>query len=388
MDEEAIRSLFPGTGAGAYFNAAAAALVPTAVREAMDEVVSGWVARGIRSFQENMAVVAATREAAARLLSCEPAEIAFTANTAEGISRIACGLEWRWGDEVVLGDMEYPANVYPWAIQQRNGVRLRIVRSVDGQIPADRLIDSIGPNTRVVAVSMVQFGNGYRVDLESLGRVCRERGVLLAVDAIQGLGVFPVDVKGAGIGALAVDGRKWLMGPAGAGFLFVDSEWTGRIRPVVAGALSVGNTSDFMQYLGRIDDKGILDLDDLYRPGAGRYEAGYYNVAGLAGLGAALQVGEAIGGKVILERVTALEDRLRRGLRERGLQVHGSSRPEERSGIVSFSVPGEAEAVFRALESSGYSLAVRDGRLRAAPHVYNTFDEVDALLHSLDEIVG
>lgn len=388
MDEATIRSWFPGTRHRAYFNAAAASLLPVQVKEAIDSVTAGWIEKGILCWASDMARVEETREAAADLVGCAPREIALVSNTAEGISRVAAGIDWKEGDEVVLGDLEYPANVYPWAAQQRRGARLRWVRSDEGRLDAGRLIDAIGSRTRVLAVSMVQFGSGYRVDLDALGEACRSSGVLLVVDAIQGLGVFPLDVKKIGIGALATDGRKWLMGPAGAGFLFVDEERIPEIRPVSAGALSVRNPNDFLQYVDRTDGQGRIGLDAMLREGAGRYEPGYPNVCGMAGLGAALTVGAEIGRDVIHGRVTSLVGRLVDALAARGWPVYGPAVKEERSGIVSFSVDADADRISGELDRSGYSLAVRDGRLRVSPHVYNTEGEIDGLLARLDELTG
>ncbi len=383
MTEAEILAEFPGTAGRHYLNAAAASLLPRSVGEAMAEAARAQVARGILTWSEDMRRVAAAREAAARLLGASPSDVAFVANTAEAVARVADGLDWRDGDEVVLGDLEYPANVYPWAAQADRGARIRLVRSEDGRLPAERLVEAIGPRTRVVAVSHVQFSTGYRVDLEPLGAACAARGVLLAVDAIQGLGVFPVDVQRLGIGVLAADGRKWLMGPSGTGILCVAPEWTARIRPRAVGALSVTGSEDLLSWAGRVDGAGRLEIEAMLRDGAGRFEAGYPNVVSLAGLRAALDLGERIGRATILERVQARVSRLIEGLASRGLRVHGPRTAEERSGIVSFELPGDAVGHWKRLGERGILVAARDGRLRAAPHVYNTDDDVDALLEAL-----
>jgi selenocysteine lyase/cysteine desulfurase len=262
-----------------------------------------------------------------------------------------------------------------------------MVKSDNGRLEAERLIDALGPRTRVLAVSMVQFTSGYRVDLGALGRACEARGVLLVADAIQGLGVFPVDVRETGVGALATDGRKWLMGPAACGFLYVRPDWVPRISPSVPGALSVTNFDDHLQYTNRLDEEGQIRLADLYRPAAGRYETGFYNMVGLAGLSEALSLGDEIGRERIRARVTSLVNRLVRGVGDRGWDVYGPRTEHERSGIVSFTVPASPETLFRGLNAAAFSISVRDGRLRASPHVYNTADEVDAFLSKLDELV-
>jgi selenocysteine lyase/cysteine desulfurase len=386
LTEAEIRAHFPGTRALAYFNAAAASLLPVEAAAALAAAAQRQCEGGILSWGRDMRAVASAREAVARLLGAASDDVAFVANTSEGIAKVAGGLDWSDGDEIVLGDLEYPANVYPWACQRPRGARLRFVPSEDGCLPAERLIAALGARTRVLAVSMVQFTSGYRVDLAPLAEACRRRGILFVLDAIQGLGVFPVDVGALGVGALAADGRKWLMGPPGSAFLYVAPEWRERIRPRAAGVESVRDAGDMLQHLRLLDADGQLDLAPLLREGAGRYEAGYPNVPSIAGLGASLALAEAIGRDVIRARVVALVERLRSGLERQGRSIHGPRAAPERSGIVAFDVPGDPDAWFRALGARKISLGVRGGRLRAAPHVYNDDADVDRLLEALGEI--
>lgn len=386
MTPDEIRELFPGTRDLIYLNAASQALLPLPVAERVEGVARRLMRRGITSFPEEMAQLERTRGLAARLIGCEPESIAFTANTAEGISRIAQGLDWREGDEVLLADLEFPANVYPWAAQRDRGVRLRFVASEEGRAEARRYIDAIGPRTRVLSVSHVQFASGYRVALEPLAEACRERGVLFVVDAIQSLGVCPLDLRG--VGALAVDGRKWLMGPPGCGLLYVAPEWIERIRPRTPGALSVTHPEALLQFTEWLDAYGGLDLHGRgrLRPGAGRYESGYPNVVGVAGLGAALELGERIGRPEVHRRVAQLAAHAVRQLEQAGYPVFGPRDAEERAGIVAFSIRGSAEEVFRRLNEDGISISSREGRLRLAPHVYNTEEEVDRVVARVREL--
>jgi selenocysteine lyase/cysteine desulfurase len=382
---EEIRELFPGTRRLVYFNAAAQSLLPQPVAERVAEVARRQSHRGILSFSEDMHLVERAREAAARLVGCQAGSIAFTGNTADGIACIAEGLDWGEGDEVVLADLEFPANVYPWAAQRRRGVRLRFVPSEEGRIEAERYLAQLTDRTRVLAVSHVQFASGYRIDLEPLSRACRERGILFVVDAIQSLGVCPIDVRALGIGALAVDGRKWLMGPAGCGLLYVAPEWVERISPSAVGTQSVNHPEKIMQYLEWIDDEGQLELraPGRLREGAGRFEAGFPNLIGIAGLGAALELGERIGRPAIHRRIAQLVERCVDRLGQADFRIHGPQRAEERVGIVAFEVEGSAERLFRRLNREGFSVSVREGRIRIAPHVYNTEDEIDRLVEKV-----
>jgi selenocysteine lyase/cysteine desulfurase len=386
VTEAEIRAEFPGSASLAYFNVASGSLVPTCVADVVAATLRAQVERGIHTWADDMRRVEGTRAALARLIGASPAEIAFASNTGEAISKVADGFAWRDGDEVVLGDLEYPANVYPWAAQRDRGVGLRVVRSEGGRLPASRLIEAIGPRTRVLAVSQVQFSTGYRVDLAALGEACRRHDVLFVVDAIQGLPVFEVDVKALGIGALAAEGRKWLMGPSGTGFLYLAPEWLDRIRPRSAGALSVQGAGDMLRWVRELDASGQLDLGPMWRPGSARFEPGYPNVAGIAGLGAALELARRIGLETIRTRVERHVERLVSGLAARGLRVHGPAAREERSGIVAFAVPGDPDRWCRELGARSISLGVRDGWLRAAPHVYTADTDVDRLLGAIDEL--
>ncbi len=383
MTEAEIRALWPGASKVRYFNAASQALLPVPVADAVRRTLDRWVEGGIHAWPEDMREVEGARSLLARLVGADPRDVAFTANTADAVARVALGLGLREGDEIVLSDLEYPANVYPWTTR---GARLRLVPSSGGRVDPERLVDAIGPRTRVLALSMVQFSSGFRSDLAPLGEACRRRGVLFFVDVIQGLGVFPVDMRAMGIGALAGEGRKWLAAPPGTGFLAVGPEWIARIRPSSIGAMSVSPDFGMLGWVPRVAREGDLDLDPVYREGAGRYEAGYYNVAGLAGLAAALALHRSIGPETVRSRVEARVDEIVRGVESLGLPVFGPRAREERSGIVSIEVAGDAEVWRRQLAGAGISVGVRDGRLRAAPHVYNEGRDVEALLEALDRL--
>ena len=380
MTQDEIRALFPGTRELVYFNAAAQALLPSPVVERVEQVARRHAERGIMGYSDDVRELEQARAAAARLVGCDPRSIAFTGNTAEGLSRIAQGVDWREGDEIVLCDLEYPANVYPWAAQQSRGARLRFVRSRDGRVEAERYLERIGPRTRVVAVSHVQFATGYRVDLELLAEACRERGAMLVLDAIQSLGVVPLDLQALGVAAMAVEGRKWLLGPPGCGFLYVAPEWEEAIRPVALGSRSVRDADDLLQYRGWLDDGELLDLDEHLADGAARFEAGYPNLLGIAGLGAALEFAEEIGRERIQAHIAGLVARFVARLEQAGLPIYGPRHPEQRAGIVSFEIPGSPESLFEQLNLEAISLAVREGRVRVAPHIYNTEEEVDAVV--------
>jgi cysteine desulfurase / selenocysteine lyase len=313
------------------------------------------------------------RSQVALLINAKPDEVAFTKNTSEGISFVANGLSWQNGDNVVISNVEFAANVYPWQALRARGVQVRMVLEEDGRIPIERLIEAIDNRTRVVSISSVQYASGFRTDLATLGEFCQSKGVLLCVDAIQSLGAFPIDVKGMNIDFLAADGHKWLCAPEGAGLFYVRKELHGHLHPTTIGWLSMKEPFAFSKHQFEFHDS------------ARRYEAGSYNMPGIYALGGAVELFLELGIENIAKRLLSLTDRLTAGLREKGYRVISSRVPAEASGIVSFiSDLHDHDQIQRHLEGEHrIVISVRSGRLRASPHVYNSEREIDQLVEML-----
>jgi selenocysteine lyase/cysteine desulfurase len=313
------------------------------------------------------------RTAAARLINADAAEVTFVKNTSEGLGFVANGLHFSHGDNIVTTACEFPANIYPWKNLQSAGVRLKMVPEDNGRVDVGRLIESIDSRTRVVTVSSVQYASGYRMDLATLGRACKEKGVFLVVDAIQSLGCIPCDVKAMNIDFLAADGHKWLLGPEGAGVFYCSRELIGHLRPSCVGWLSMKDEREFGRFHFEL------------REDARRFDAGSYNLVGIHGLGGALAMFEELGVAEVWTRVRELTDRLVAGVREKGYRVISSRSPGEESGIVAFiSDHHNHEQICRHLrEEHRTIISVRAGRLRASPHFYNTPDEIDQLVRNL-----
>jgi selenocysteine lyase/cysteine desulfurase len=313
-----------------------------------------------------------TRALVARFLNAEPGEIAFVRNTAEGISFVANGLRWQAGDNVVATNAEYPANMYPWLNLVEHGVIVKMVQEKDGRLFLEDLDKAIDTRTRAVAISFVEFSSGFMNDIVALGRLCRERGVLYVVDAIQGLGAFPVDVQQAGIDVLACGGQKWLLGPRGCGIFYCSRRAMEQIRVTVVGASSV------------VDEENYLDYNLTFKPDARRFEYGTHNTVGIAGLRGAIELLMEVGPENVARQILALTDRFCERVIDKGYTLFSSRRPGEKSGIVSFYKKGmESAPIAAQLQAQRFVLSVRDGRLRLSPHFYNTIDEIDALLEAL-----
>lgn len=369
---EDIRERFPVTRNYNFQNHAGVAPISRPAAEAMirctEEIRD---TAGVRSaFYKHAEHI---RKLGAQLINATPEEIAFVKNTTEGIGWVANGLNWKKGDNVVTTNVEFPANIYPWMGLSERGVQLKMVPEENGRVPVERLAEAIDSNTRVVTVSAIQYASGFRTDLESLGRICKEKGVLFCVDAIQALGAFPVDVRAMNIDFLAADGHKWLCGPEGCGFFYCHSSLIGHLKPVMAGWLCMKDALNFGDY--RFD----------YQDSARKFDTGSYNLVGIYGLGGSLQMLLEIGIERISSHILMLTDRLVRGLRDKGYRIVSSRRPGEASGIVAFTSDlHDHDRVRSHLEQEHrLVIACREGRLRSSPHLYNTAAEIDQLVDLL-----
>ena len=362
-----VRGLFPVTKQYAYFNSAAVAPLSTHARNAMRRLLRDQCDSGAVHYAEWFETYDRCREAAARLLNASPDEIALVANTSAGISTVAAGLHAQPGDNVVIPDAEFPANVYPWMALR--GVEVRRVAKRGGRLVAYDVARHVDARTRAVSVSFVDWLTGHRANLEEIGAVARDRGALFVVDAIQGLGALPLDVEACGIDALAADGHKWICGPEGAGILYVRREARERIAPTRPSWLSVRYPTRF------------LDYDLAPAPNALRYQDGTPNTCGIHGLLAALDLILDVGVKSIAKRVLALARQVREGARARGVELVCEVEDDEASGITSFRLE-DATVYATALEQRGVIVSAREGSLRVATHHFNNEADVERLLEA------
>ncbi len=374
-DPSRLRALFPVTRRAAYLNHAGVAPISRPVALALKRAADECLRWGALRYDRLLKGIESARRACARLLGVSPTRIAFVKNTSEGVSLVAEGFPWRPGDAVAVPETEFPSNVYPWLNLGRRGVRTIRIPARNGRLLLEDYREALKhPAVRVLAVSAVEFGTGFRNDLAALGEMCRERGVFLFVDAIQALGCLPLEPEGLGIHALAADAHKWLMGPEGVGLLYVSGEALERLHPVEVGWHSVRHPMDF--------DTIRFDL----RPDAGRFEPGSPSTIAIHGLGAAVELLLGVGVGRVWDRVRALLDELAEGLRARGYRILSPLGADERSGILTFRSRTPPTDLARALQRAGVFVAARGGGVRVSPHVYNTPDEIGRLLEALDRL--
>ena len=365
------RHAFPACADRTYLNCAAVAPGSTRVRAAINAWLDDHVAHGSMASTHWWERVAQVRARTAELVGAAPEEIAFVKSTSHGLAMVAEGLDWRSGDEVAVASaLEYPSNVYAWKHLADRGVGVRELRVEDGAVTPEAVEEAIGPRTRVVAVSSVQFASGHRTDVDAIGRLCRDRGVLFVVDAIQQAGAFPIDVKASGIHAMAACSHKWMLGLLGIGFLYVDRDLLPNLRPALVGWHSVEDPFAF--------DGTRFDL----RTDASRLEEAAPAFPMVYGLGAAVDMLLDAGVADTAAHITGLLDRAAGALEAIGCEV--SPAPEHRAGILMIKpVSADVDALAQACAERGIAVSVRRGRLRLSAHLYNNEDDIDALVDLL-----
>jgi len=355
-----------------FLNHAATSPITKPAREVMTAFLNDLCANGMANRAEWHAEVRKARRLAADMLHCSPKEIAFIKNTSEGVSMIANGLNLSPGDNVVTTDIEYPANIYPWMRLSTNGVALKLVPNKNGRVSFEDMAEATDDHTRVIALSSVEFSTGFRHDLGRIGEFCRERGIFFFVDGIQSVGALELDVKECCISALSADSHKWLLGPEGAGILFVDESVLDKVEPTEVGWFTVEDPEEYLDY--------------RYAPkkDAGKFECGALNMVGICGMGASVELLLKIGIPDIESQIVRLTDQLCEGIEKKGYEVYSSRKEGEKSGIVLFSSPDcPAEDLWRRLLQRNIITSVRYGRVRVSPHFYNTPEEIDKLIETL-----
>lgn len=372
MTDQEFRAQFPVTRRWAFLDHAAVAPLSLPAAAAINEYADSLAGNGIAAVKHWLDRIAAVRALAARLINApDAADVYFIPNTTHGIGVIAEGFPWRAGDNVVLAREEYPSNQYPWMNLGARGVEVRHVESRGSRLAIDDIRAAIDGRTRVLAISSVEFASGFRNDLDLLGVLCRERNLFFFVDAIQSLGVFPLDVQHTPIDALAADGHKWLLGPEGAGIGYIRRDWVERLHPIGVGANSV------------VHPYAFTTIDFTLKPHAGRWEGGAYNVPGITALGASLELLLNADIGWIEDRVIAVTDYLCDRASRRGWSVFSSRSRGEGSGIVSLVHPSlPASEVQKRCRAGGVIVNNRADRVRVSPHAYNTTDEIDRFLEA------
>ena len=374
-NEEKRLEAFPICRNRIFMSHAAVTALPRVVADAVIRFTEESAAN-LQNFGEVLKSLQEARASAARLIGSSPDEVALIGPTSLGLSLFANGIDWQRDDEVICYLDDYPANVYPWLNLRSRGVKIRLLQPGEpGAITPELVAEALTPKTRLVALASCNFVSGYRIDLNAIGKVLREKGVLFSVDAIQTLGAFPTTVEY--VDFLSADAHKWMLGPLAIGIVYVRKECFDLCRPTLLGSWN-------------IKAPGYVAREEIeFQPTAQRYEPGAMNLMGIFGMKAGIDLLLGIGINHVSERIRANTARLVDGLHRLGFTILGPSSGPNTSGIVTVSRPGTSiQALFDRLTSEHVVCSPRQDRqgrdyIRFSPHFYNTEAEIDRVLEVL-----
>jgi cysteine desulfurase/selenocysteine lyase len=375
-NEEFRRREFPICARKIYCAHAADAPLPRRVAEAMRDAIED-ASTNEKQFDKALNFIADTRQLVASFLGTEIEEISLTGPTSSGLNAVANGLDWKPGDEVVCYLDDYPADVYPWLGLERHGVKPVLLQTNRiGEITPEIVKHAVTKKTRLVALASAHNISGYRIDVDAIGALCAERGVLFSLDAIQTLGAFPIPLQH--VDFLSAGAQKWMLGPSGAGVLFVKNSRRNLLRPMIIGGWNV-ESPDF-----------IAQREIKYAEGGRKFEPGGYNNVPIAGMQAAIALLGEVGLPKISERILSLVATLKNKLAPVDFEFLSPSQESGRSGFLTFrSRRVAAEKLANTLAENDVIISLRVDRaerswLRVSPHFYNTFAEMDRVAELLN----
>lgn len=378
MDPESIkkaRSYFPHLGNGIiYFNHASTAPINTAMKKQIDEFIKERSEFARDDYWAFKAVADETKTLIGELINCSGDRIAFLDNTTNGIIWLAQGIDWKAGNRIILNDAEFPANVYPFLQLKEKSVEVDFVKSKDGIVTAEEVIEAIKPETKLISISFVQFLSGYRIDLEKIGKVCKQKGIIFCVDSIQGLGAVRLDVEKCNIDFLANGTQKWLLGLQGLAFIYVRKELQEKMKSAPIGWLAVKDAWD------------LLNFDLTTKETAERFQPGTLNNLGIYAFNSSMKFFKEFGFGEIEAQVLSSSKYFIDELAKAGYESPLIPLPERHlSGIVSFRT-GNGQKILDQLTRKKIVCSLREGYIRFAPHFYNTKQEIDFVVDAVKSI--
>jgi len=368
-----LRAKMPVVGKWAYFDHAAVAPLPKPAVDAIHNWVDDAASNGDANWWQWKKNVNRLRKLGAELIGAKTDEIAIVRNTTEGVTIVAEGIPWQEGENIVTPEGEFPTNLFPWKNLERRGVEVRVVPTENERVDLKAIELACDSRTRLITVSWVGFASGYRNDLAALTEIAHRNGAHIFVDAIQGLGAFPLDVRQIPLDYLAADGHKWMLGPEGAGFLYVKKEHLENLYPLGIGWNSPRVSGDFRS--------SEMDLRNI----AARYEGGSYNMCGIAALAKSLELLLSYGVENVAKRLLEVTGNLIQKLRKAGATIVSCEEGRHRSGIVACSHPKIDPDSFRNFcLKRGVVANARIGRLRLSPHAYTDEDDIARVIDCIN----
>jgi selenocysteine lyase/cysteine desulfurase len=373
MNQE-IRSQFAALERYTYLNSAAVSPLPRTAVDAVISQLNDVAIHGSEHYTEWVATKNRARELVAGMLNVKSEQVAFMRNTSDGFGSIANGLNWDQRDNIVSFQGEFPANFYPWRmVRDRYGVELRLCPEREGRIDLEEFIGLIDANTKLVAISSVQFASGFRADLEAIGRAARAVDALFAVDIIQGLGATGYDLPAQYVDLASCASHKWLCAPEGCGILYVSDRARDRIEPSFVGWISVETPWDF------------ADREQPFKPNALAWESGTGASSLFYGLEQSLKLLTETGLEKIEKYLDELTNYLCELLAGKDFIILSSRTPGQRSAIVCIQHTNglHCNEIYEHLQRENVIVSPRADRLRIAPHFYNDREDIERLVDAL-----
>ncbi|HJQ20834.1 MAG TPA: aminotransferase class V-fold PLP-dependent enzyme [Gemmatimonadaceae bacterium] len=380
LDVEGLRAKeFPWahTGDTVFLNAASTGPLPRRCIEAVTRWTRLRATPDQLSDEILFSTLARSRDLIARLVGSSPGEIALAMNTGYGMNVAARALPLSPGDVVLTPDLEFPANIYPWwAAANARQLEYRRVPLTDGVLDVEALLRAMDDRrVKCVSVSWLDSGNGARVDLARVGSECRDRGIYFVVDAIQGVGAVPLDLRAVQVDVLACGAQKWLLSPWGTGFVYVREDLIRTLEPPIVSWMAPRGTDDFRR---------LRDYDMTWRDDARRFEFITLPFHDFAGMNASLELFFEIGIARIAHHIEGLADTIVQWARnQRGVSLVTPAAAERRGGIVCVR-PRDGERASARLKQRGIVHSLREGNIRLSPHMYNTMHDVHLALEALE----
>lgn len=371
---EQIRKLFPALESYIYLNSAAVSPVPTTAIEAINSQLWDVATNGSRHYNAWIDTKNRCRKIIAGMLNVKDEQIAFMRNTSDGFATIANGLDWNSSDNLVSFEREFPANFYPWRrVHEKFGVELRMCPERNGRIDMNEFISLIDENTKLVAISAVQFASGFRADLDKIGEAARKVDALFAVDMIQALGTMKLDFPASKVDIASGASHKWLCSPEGCGILYLSDRARARVEPTLVGWISVPDPWDF------------LDLEQEFQPNALAWETGTGTASLFYGLEQSLKLLNEAGIENIQNHLEELTDFLCESVPSDKYKVVSSRKTGEKSQIVCIEPQNgvTSDEIFKELDGKKIVVSSRNNKLRIAPHFYNNREDIESLVENL-----
>jgi selenocysteine lyase/cysteine desulfurase len=377
-ERERIAQQFPELEQKTYLNAASLGPWPKASREAIMEIIDEWsglsdpTPKVFDYWRE-------TKKELGRMVNAHPDQIGFAYNTSHGLSLAAAGIDFKKGDEIILSDVEFPANTYPWTNLREKGVEIKFIESTNHHFDIDIFEKAITKKTKLFSISYIQFFNGYKNDIQKLGEICKERNIFYIVDGIQGMGNVPINVQECHIDLLASGAHKWLLSPVGCGFFYLSKIPKIEVKQGFAGWFGVDWKEDWTN---------LLRHDLKPRKSVERLSLSAIPYLQMYAMRNSIKLINSIGVDRIYEHNLALTDRLIDYLEtSKYYEIASSTEMQHRSSIFSFTCP-YPKKLYKYLLDKRIIASFREGLIRISVDFYNTPEQIHALRKALHKYSG